>query len=183
MASIPKTRTVFINVKLDEKIFRDFSFFNTFTRPKRWARLGLFLFLMALFAVICFLMEGGLLLGCVLLGVGIVVPAVYVGSFLLSVNKEAKKAGLSADRPVYTVELSRAPDGIRVQSSTTAQMRFQWAECDSAWHRNGCTYLYAAPNRAFLLPDAQIKGKRGREELWQLLAEMLPAEKLHDSKR
>ena len=50
-----------------------------------------------------------------------------------------------------------------------------WKDADSAYRRKGCIYLYAGPQRAFLLPDGQADAPD--EAVWQAVARGLGEEK------
>lgn len=173
-----------ISVKIDGKTFRKFALFDTWLRQKRWHSPAIFAALMLVFSVLCFLLrnlaEGAVLLGAVLLGVGLLLPAGYFLSFLLGVNGQIQKMGLEFKaKEVYTLELDRA-EGVAV-SNGTEQVKLGWAQLYGAYRVKDCTYLYATPGRAYLLPDGQIEG--GGNALWALLDDCLPPEKRIDRRK
>lgn len=169
-----------VAVKLDAKLFRRFALFDTFRRQRRWVSPALFAGIMLAFSLICYMLRGrneqAVLLGTVLLGAGLLLPAAYFLSFFLSVRASIKNLGLAQARHTYTVTLS-AGGGVRV-STETEQAVCSWQNLYGAYRVPGCVYLYAAPTRAYLLPDGQIPG--GAARLWRLLETVLPAQKLHD---
>lgn len=164
--------SLMIPAKITPELFRRFALFDAFTRQKRWRRPLLFAALMAMFAAVCFFSrrEGSVLLGTVLLSVGLILPAVYVGSFLLSVRKQAKQ--LDGGKIAYTIYLEE--DGVRiVQGKDRAELK--WPQLLMAYRVPGCVYLYAGPRRAFLLPEAAWKG-----DVWAFLKAHLSASQQSD---
>ncbi len=155
--------------RIDRKTFRRFAMFDTFFVKKRWRSPALFALILSAFAAVCFMgrktHEQAVLLGGVLLGVGLVLPLVWVGMYALSVSRQAKRMGLSADKTQYRVTLS--PEKIHVEKGKeTAD--FSWENIYRAWRRKGCIYLYVSPTRAFLLPDCEKT-----ERAWALITSKL----------
>ncbi len=155
--------------RIDRKTFRRFAMFDTFFVKKRWRSPALFALILSAFAAVCFMgrrtHEQAVLLGDVLLGVGLVLPLVWVGMYALSVSRQAKRMGLSADKTQYRVTLS--PEKIHVEKGKEAA-DFAWADVHMACRARGCIYLYVSPTRAFLLPDCADS-----EEAWALIASAL----------
>ncbi|MCR5842738.1 MAG: hypothetical protein K6G66_02145, partial [Oscillospiraceae bacterium] len=110
MSEEKRTGSMTIEGKIDRKTFRRFAMFDTFYVKKRWRSPALFALILSAFAAVCFMgrrtHEQAVLLGGVLLGVGLVLPLVWVGMYALSVSRQAKRMGLSADRTQYCVTLS-----------------------------------------------------------------------------
>ena len=108
--------TITIKTKVNKKIFRDFAVFDTLIRQKRWRAPLFFACMMLVFAAICFTqtgrIEGAPLLGGVLAGVGILLPAAYFFSFYSSIQAESRKQKLIVPQHVYTVTLSACQEGI-----------------------------------------------------------------------
>lgn len=88
-----KESTIIVPVRIDRKIFQDFSVFDTLVRQRRWQRPLVFALILLFFAVLCFAQvgkrEGAILLGSVLTVVGLGLPAVYFGMFFYSVRQQA----------------------------------------------------------------------------------------------
>lgn len=171
-----------VNVIIDEKIFRKFAVFDTIYRQRRWLSLAAFPVIMLVFACVCFAArsfnaQAGML-GWVLLTVGIGIPAVYLRMFFSSVKTQIKMYNLSEPQEVYSLMLSREPDGVHVTNTHGESAQYEWGVLHGVYRVAGCTYLYAASNKAFLLPDGQAAEEA--DALWALFADMLPAEKLHD---
>ena len=68
-----------------------------------------------IFGVVCFILrdkpQAGLL-GCVLMGISLILPGIYVLSFNMQVSGECRKLHLDSPRPAYTVTFS--PEEITV---------------------------------------------------------------------
>lgn len=182
---IPETIT--ISSRIDTKAFSRFAVFDTFTRQKRWRQPALFSGIMLVFACICYSMhsraEQAFLLGHVLLGIGIVLPAVYFGNFFYSLRAQAKKLKLDAPKHVYTVVLTDAADGVTVTTPTKegGTLRLDWNRLYFAYRVPGCIYLFVSAKQAFLLPDDQANVTP--DELWDFIKEKLSSEKWKDCRR
>ena len=154
---------------IDRKTFVRFAVFDSLIRKKGWRNPLLFALILSAFAAICFAGRKthtqAVLLGGVLLGVGLLLPLVWLGMFFVSVRRQAKRLGLSKDRAQYFVTLS--PEKIHVEKGKEAA-DFDWAEVPLACRDRGCIYLYVSPTRAFLLPDCTDS-----ERAWTLISEML----------
>lgn len=163
-----------VQSRIDPKTFRRFAFFDAFYLRKRWRGPLVFAALMSAFAFVCFILRGreALLLGSVLLAVGIGLPAAYFASYLLSVNAQAQKLGLSGSRTTYTLHLGAQT--VRVVSGKE-QTEFPWSGIFRAYHTGNGVYLYADPQKAFLLPQDQVT-----EAVWQRIRQYVPAERLYD---
>lgn len=163
--------------KISGDMFRRFAFFDTFYLKKRWRSPLLFLLLMTGFSVVCFLFRdrqrGAALLAGVLLGVGLLLPAGYFLSFLLSVSKRAKL--VNPNRIAYTLHLSA--DQIRVLQNSD-QVTLQWSDVYRAYRVEDGIYLYANPTRAFLITDTELL-----DAVWTLFAQQVAATRLFDRRR
>lgn len=161
---------VTVAANIDAKTFRRFALFDAFARQKRWRSPALFAAILAAFSAVCFAARGtraqATLLGGVLLGVGLVLPLVWLGMFALSLRRSAKRLGLSAEKTQYTVALS--PEKIHV-SNDREEADFPWGAVHGAWRVKGCVYLYVSPTRAFLLPDGA-----NTQRAWELIEQCAP---------
>lgn len=136
--------------KIDGPTFRRFALFDAFGRQRRWRQPLFFCALMSAFAAVCWFSgrEGGHLLGAVLLGVGVVVPFVYVAMFLLSVRRRAK--GVKGDAVAYRLRLT--PFGLLAQRGRES-LSVAWKDMRAVYGRPGCAYLYVNEAKAFLWPN------------------------------
>lgn len=177
-----KTTAVTVRCRIDEKCFRRFALFDTFYLKKRGRLPLFFLLIMAVFSGVCFFSgkPQSWLPGVLLLLIGLGMPAVYVGTFLSGVKKQSKQLGLKTPRAMYTVVLR--PDGINIRNDYKAEenVNLTWDKVWGAVRRKGDVYLYATPNRAFILPKGQAEPDD--DALWALLASCLPANKLTDKR-
>ncbi len=178
------TDPITVNVVVDEKIFRAFALFDSLRLKKIWRAPVLFAAILSAFAAMCFALRGHReqadLIGCVLLVVGLGLPAVYAGNFFKSITRQTRAMGLERPRPVYSVRLSREPDGVQIAIGDET-IQYQWNDLFGAYRVVGCVYLYAEANRAFLLPSGQADA--GDDTLWSLLTELLPGKKTRDCRR
>lgn len=170
---------------IDDKIFRKFAVFDNLYRQRRWISPVVFASLMSVFACVCFAMRGSaaraVMLGCVLLLIGLGLPAVHIWSFLNSIKSQIKALRLESPRAAYSLQFSSEPDGVMVTNPSGESARYEWGSLHGAYLVDGYTYLYVTSNKAFLLPDGQVI--EGTDALWSLLADMIPAKKLHDHRR
>lgn len=106
-------------------MFRDFAMFDTLIRPETVRSPIIFFCIMGFFALICYVFRShadqAVLMGNVLLGIGILLPVGYLLNFYLSVRAQAKKLKLDPPRLVYTLNFTRAEDGITVTSPNTSE--------------------------------------------------------------
>ncbi|MDR2043515.1 MAG: YcxB family protein [Clostridium sp.] len=169
------------SVKVDGKIFRRFALFDTFHR--RWLSPALFMGIMLIFSFLAFSRVGktqqAALLGGVLSGLGVLLPAAYFLNFYLSVCAQVKKLGLAVPRYAYTLWFD-GENGVSV-SAGKEELFFRWNELFAVYRAARCIYLYTSPDRAYLLPDGQIEG--GADELWTLLSSRLPKLRFLDIRR
>lgn len=172
-----------VAVKIDSNTFKHFALFDTFIRQRRWRSPAIFAGIMLVFSMIAFSQSGRVgqaaLLGGVLLGVGILLPAVYFVSFERSVRAQIKNFGLTKPRQVYTLRLNQN-DGVAV-TADKEQAAYRWNALFAAYRTDRGIYLYAAPTRAYLMPNEQIEG--GADALWAFLSAVMPTVQLHDCRR
>lgn len=173
-----------IQVRMDEKTFRNFALFDTFRRQKRWKKPVIFAAIMLAFSAICFALnarEGAVMLGTLLLILGVGMPAVYVSMFLTSISASVKAQKLP--RAVYALRLTTAADGVEIRSLSNQkeQMTLKWEQLHAAYRVNGCIYLYAVPQKAFLLPDGQADCSP--DALWSFLQKRMPKGRAADMRK
>jgi len=176
-SSIVKQQTITVSVRLDGKTFWHFMWFDAFILRKRLRRPAAFAAIFAAFALLAFFsgQAQSTLLGTVLLLAGLGLPAVYVGSYLADVHRQAKQANLKARPLVYTVRLDVS--GITVTNARKKEepLRLSWQEVAQAFRMKDCVYLYVTAQKAFLLPEGQADTPD--EALWQMLVRNLGAGK------
>lgn len=169
--------TITVRVEMDAKTFRSFAWFDAFSRQKRWRSPALFAAILLAFAAVCFLMQGraeqAALLGGVLTAVGVILPLGYFLQFYVTLRDQVKKFGLSQPKEVYSLTFS--PEHVLVTNGKE-ENALAWDSIFAAYRRKGCIYLYAAANKAFLLPEDQIPG--GGDGLWAMLEGHMAPERL-----
>lgn len=173
------TKTVTAHVRMSSPVFRRFALFDTFRLKRRWISPAAFC---AVFLALSFLcMASGRpqaqLIGTLLQLVGVILPAGYVLAFLVQVHDQCRRLGLKTPRPVYTLNLE--PTKLRIINDMQAEpeVSLPYASLHGVWRVGGAFYLYAAPARAFILPDGQYS--LSPTELYDVLKERLPQGMLH----
>lgn len=159
-----------IRVKMDGPTFRRFAMYDTFKKNKRWKSPAIFASIMGAAAIVCFIMnhvDGAVMLGTVLAVIALGMPAVYVGSYLSSVSSSIRAQKLP--RYVYEVVLSDTEDGVYIRSLNVKNehMTLKWKQMHTAHRAKDCIYLYALPNKAFLLPNGQADAST--DEVWAMI--------------
>ncbi len=174
-------KTVTVNVHMDEKTFKRFARFDTFTLRRRWRSPALFAAILTAFSFVAFLMDGrkedAALIGWLLLVIGLGLPAAYFLHYEMQLATQVRRLGIKKPCPVYFVSLT--DDGVRVVNNMAkeAPLTLPWDQVHGAYRRADAVYLYHAENRAFILPakDASVS----LASLWDVFAAHLPKEKLH----
>lgn len=150
------TETVQYHVLMDQRTFRNFAAFDTFILKKR-ARLPIIFFLiMAAFATVAFVSgrpQSGLL-GAVLLIVGLGMPVMYALTFLSQVKKKGQALKLDKPKPVYTLTLTDSTIHIHNDLRAEEDVELKWNQLYRVIRRRDCYYMYAVPQKAFILPDS-----------------------------
>lgn len=169
-----KLRAVTVECRIDRETFTRFAVYDALVRKKGWRNPALFALLMSGFAILCFLGQEkhaqAVLLGGVLLGVGLLLPAVWFGMFFSSVRRQAARSGLSPDKAQYFVTLSDEKIFVSKGKETAD---FQWQDAVLARRVRGCIYLYVSPTRAFLLTDSEKT-----EPAWDIITAKLAPGKI-----
>lgn len=168
-------KNITVHVKMDRRTLRSFALFDTFILRKRWMRPAIFGGIFLIFALICFLAtdkEQNTLLGVVMLLIALGMPSVYVGMFLSGVKKQAKKLRLDPPRAVYTLILSEQSVTIHNDLKAETDVTLPWDKLPAAFRVRRAIYLYAAPTRAFILPDGQADAPQ--DEVWQRIVDHVP---------
>lgn len=177
-----KTVSVTVKCRIDKKTFRRFALFDAFRLKKR-ARLPLlFLLIMTVFSVICYVSgkNESWLIGSVLLLIGLGMPAVYFGSYISGVNKQADQLKMDKPRAMYTLQLS--PDGVNIHNDLKAEenVSLPWDKVWGVVFVRDAVYFYAHPSRAFILPKGQAEPDD--DALRRLITSCLPANKVTDKR-
>ncbi|MCR4818423.1 MAG: YcxB family protein [Fretibacterium sp.] len=151
-----------LQVELDGRTFRRFALFDVFKREGRWRRPALFTCFMLALSCVC-LMGGSVLLASVFCIIGLGLPGVWIGTFLVQVTSQARR--LDATHAAYTVTLKE--DGIL---GPGLENPLPWDQVHAVYCVKDCVYLYVTPLRAILIPS----GADGFDEVGQFLAQKMP---------
>lgn len=151
-----KQDRITVHVKMDAKIYKRFSYFDTFALRKRWRSPFTFAGILLVFAIICFAVraEQSVMAGLVLAIVGLGLPVVYIASFVSSVRLQAVQLKLEKPRPAYTVTIGQT---LRIENDARKEpaQELAWEKVFGVWQGKGAIYLYATAAKAFILPDGQ----------------------------
>ena len=166
-----------IDVYLTADLFRRFTVFDFLQRRKTWHSPAIFAAILSVCSCVCFFMhhvDGAVLLGSVLLGVGLGMPTIYFLNFFSSLRKQILVLGLSRPQRVYALHLTEADNGIAVENDIE-HADYAWRDVYHVYQNKTATYLYMTPDRAFILPHSCVD--EGADALWQLMEKKLPAGK------
>lgn len=167
-----KSGPLTLEARVTPEVFREFAFFDTFRRQKRWRGPALFTLMMGGFAAVCFALresrEQAVLIGTVLLVVGLGLPAAYVLSFYLSVRRREKALKAAGCPVAYRLRLEE--EGLHVRQGEREE-RFPWEGMEEAWRLKRCLCVYVEGRRAYLLPP---RDEEEGERLWAFLTARLP---------
>lgn len=167
-----------VPVRMDAKIFRRFAVFDTLRRQRRWVMPVVFAGILLVFAALCFASyprDGALLLGSVLTLVALGLPGVYFGGFFHSLHQQCRAQALQTPRLVYCVRLGA---DLEVGNEKEGAAHYAWEKLFGVFRTDDAVYIYLLPNKAFLLPAAQIE--QGADAAWALCCAALPPQKCHD---
>ena len=175
------SQKITVSIQMDEKSFRDFAAFDFLRHQKGWQRPAIFAAILLVCSGICMIQigkrDGAGLLTAVLAIVAIGLPAVYFGTFFHNLSLQTKKLGLP--RPFYRLELDNTCLSVwMVGSLDKAEPTSQhpWGTVYCAYRISNAVYIYAQKNQAYLLNEST-------DSVWNLLTQVLPADKLHDCRK
>lgn len=167
-----------VRVRMDARTFRRFAVYDAFRVRRLARRPALFFLLMAGFSLAAFLSrrEGSVLIGSVLIGIALLLPLGYFGSFLSEVGQTVRKLKLKEPKSVYTVLLHK--EGVLITGHQRAgeQLTLSWRDVHALHRLKGALYLYAAPERAFILPSGQADAPD--DEVEAFLLSHLPGDRV-----
>ncbi len=173
-----------VDVTLDAGMYRSFSVFDRFIRTGSWRRPVFFLAIFVTLAVVSFVAAakgtgGAWLLGGVLLGIGLLFPAVHFYRYFKGLKGLIKQFGLSGgkQRFAYTLALDENPRELVVRTPQKEPLTFSWKKVHGVWRRGDLVFIYVEAARAYMLPLNQLDDQ-GQAAL-DLLRHKVPAERLH----
>lgn len=175
-------RNMRVDARITPKVFREFALYDTFRRQKRYRAPLLFMLILLAFAAVCFTQVGKLesaaLLGGVLAGIGILLPLVYIGSYLASVRRTCKQLERADSPMAYALLLTQS--GVRVNAGGK-EREFPWKKLHSAARLQNSIALYVAEHQAFLMPNTGDEGHEAK--LWKRITGRLPGESCRDLRK
>lgn len=172
--------SITVNVQINDRLFKRFALFDTFSLRRRFVSPAVFAAILAAFSAVAFVMQGraaqAALIGWLLLGIALLLPAAYFLHYYLQLGAQVRRLGIKKPRPAYFVTLSE--EGVRVVNNMAkeAPLTLRWEEIHAAYRRRDAVYLYHTENRAFILPEKDASVCLA--SLWDYLGAKLPAEKL-----
>ncbi|MGN0774428.1 MAG: hypothetical protein ACI4MP_11645 [Candidatus Ventricola sp.] len=174
-----RTDTVTVHVRINAGIFRRFALFDTFRLKRRWVSPAVFCAVFLAFSFLCMASgrEQADLIGTILQIIGLGLPVCYVLSFMVQVHDQCRRLGLKTLRPAYTLNLCKTELRVINDMQKEPEVVLPYASLHGVWRASGAYYLYAAPARAFILPDGQCA--LSPAELYDLLTDRLPQGALH----
>ena len=166
-------RYIDIHVRLDAATFRRYCAFDTFRRQRRWywpVLIGMVLITVALAGLLRLAPMSESAAG-VLMGLGIAIPAVIFGLYVVQIEAQIARQGLKQAPAVYSLRLDAG--GVRVTNDQKQEspLSVAWKDVPAAFRDKSCVYLYVSAARAFLLPDGQADADP--DALWDYLREHL----------
>ena len=168
-----------IRVMLDEKTFTDFARFNTFKLQKSMKQPLRFCAVMLVFSLICIVTgrPQSITTAALLSLAGVGMPVYQQLRFKYSTRKSIRTFGLP--REAYELVLGEREVSIQslAQGGNTASLK--WKEFHHVYRVDGCIYLFAMPQRAFLLPDGQAEDADA-DELWKWITRHMNKDKVSD---
>lgn len=178
------SQPISVSVQMDAASFRSFRWFDLLRHNRIWRRPVLFAAILLLFAGVCLTQLGSRdqagLLATVLTVVALGLPAVYFWNCAHSIRIYTKKLGLDkGPLPFYRLELDS--EGLSVwmagaQDKAEPARRHPWQELHLAYRTPEAIYLYVQQNQAYLLNGSM-------DAAWNLLQQVLPAQRLRDLRR
>ena len=165
-----------IHVRLDARTFRRYCVFDAFRRRRAWflpAMIGMVL-ITASIALLLF-GHGQESLAGVLMGLGIAVPLMFFGLFFIQVEAQVARQKLKDAPPVYSLTLRPEGLAIRNDQKSESEIDLPWGRLHAAYRAADAIYLYATPERAFILPEGQASVASA--QLWSALTRYLGPDK------
>lgn len=173
-----KKQEIVIPVRLDAPTFRRYCAFDAFRRRRLWfvpVMAAMVLFTVALAGLLKRIPLDETLSG-VLAGLAILIPLMAFGLYCIQIEVQIAQSGLKDAPTVYTLALS--PEGVRV-SNTGEPVTLPWESLWAAFRRRDAIYLYARPERAFILPK---KDQTPVDEAWSMICRYMPKERCFEGK-
>ena len=160
---------IHIHVSLTARQFRSYCAFDTFRVRRRHMPIliiSAILFTLG-FADLLFSKGSSGTVAGLLIGLGIAVPMVVFGLYVIQIESQVSRQGLSSAQEMYALHLGHADVQISGLHRSAGSVRIPWYEFWAAYRAKGAVYLYASEQRAFILPDGQASVSD--DQLWDYL--------------
>ena len=167
------------HVRINAPIFRRFALFDTFRLKRRWVSPVVFSVILIAFSFAAMISgkAQAQMIGTLLQIIGIGLPLAYVLHFLVQVHDQCRRLGLKALRPAYTLNFCETELRVINDMAAEPEVKLPYTSLHGVWRVNGAYYIYAAPSRAFILPDGQYP--LSPAGMWDHLKSVLPKVALH----
>ena len=172
---------IHIRVRLSARQFRAYCAFDTFRiRRRHLPALIITAILLTLGVADLLFVKGssGTVAG-LLIGLGLAVPMVVFGLYIIQIETQVSRQGLSSSPEVYSLRMN--PDGVTVSGlhRSAGSTTLTWYQLWAAYRVRGAIYLYASETRAFILPESQASVSD--DQLWAFLCTHLGSGKCFDT--
>ncbi|SMP58234.1 YcxB family protein [Anoxynatronum buryatiense] len=162
-------KSLVIRTTINAQVFRQFSYFNAFQMNHRGLMLLFFPVFLIILGVI-HLNTGSRLFFYAYCGAGLLLPALYLTFYHVSLKRQIRLHGLDTPRVAYTVTLD--PHEVQVVNAHETTT-FQWHQVYRVFHLDHVSYLYLTKARAFILPHGDFH-QGTPEALIKLVDEQVP---------
>ena len=176
-------RDIRIRVRLNAKQFRSYCAFDTFRIRRRHLPvliIAAVLFTLGLADLLFSKGASGTVAG-LLIGLAIAVPMVIFGLYMIQIEAQVSRQGLSSTQEMYALHLCDDDVQISGLHRSAGSVRVPWSDFWAAYRAKGAVYLYASEQRAFILPDGQADV--GDAQLWEFICSHMSAERCFDAYR
>lgn len=165
-----------INVKMNTRVFKQFSYFNNFRKDFKSKMIWFFPLAFLLFGIPLFFINSRTL-GTIIIIVGFGYPLIYFLLFNLIINKQVYNQKLYIDRDVYICNFSNS--GLFVKDYKGNSISFKWNEIYKIFETNEAFYTYVIPQKAYIIPKRNVGFKQGKN-LQKIIIENLPNNRYFD---
>lgn len=165
--------SISVDCLIDKKTFVDFSKFHRFHATKTSWNLIFFPAMLLVFAIVNWII-GNNILGWILLGISLFIPAWSLTLFYLSILKQVETFKLNTPRVFYTLTFS--DKGIHIRNKKE-KANYQWTQVYKSYRTQNSIYLYFTPANAFIIPSDSLQDYT-MDDLWSFFQKNLSNDKL-----
>ena len=165
-----QNKTFHFSTYIDDEIFRDFAFFNSYLFNGRWISLTLFPLVMAGLGIVN-LVTGSSFLFRLFLVLALVIPVLYVFYYRISIHNQIIINNLQDRQLAYTTLFKDKQIEVSNQSE---KQPLEWEKIYRIFRYKKYFYLYVTQSRAFILPAEGLEDSTIADEFWDYAQEMAP---------